>query len=532
MKSQFRNLSLSSLTLCAILGGVVQGHSQITSLFPNGDFDSPAGARGTWVEAGGGTTWSYPTTGGNPNGYGVMNGAGGWGIWVGGNTTPLPIAPMGLVAGETYTFVQDMKTIVSGSGLAGVKIESWGPGGQISNSGDMRAPTESAVWETYYFPYTIAAGATGLKVVPLWAPGGTVGYDNIGVIVPPQPVVASILSPADYVTVSSITFTIKATASVSPGTVTNVAFYDGATLLANDPTYPYSYTYNGASVGDHTLTVVARDNNGNSAVSAEVHVNVEFVQPPPLTYPTNNAPTPIWPAANVISVYNGGGTYTSISPVNFYPWGATASRGDYQIIGGDVVTSYLGLGYAGVEVNPSYNQATALDITKMTTMHLDVWTTANQMAIKLVSTVNGAEPLLIYDAASGVITSNHWVSLDIPLSVFTNLNPQLNLAKIDQLLWVDNGDIPGPGVQNGDFYIDNVFFYNNTPLIQSPALTGTDFTCQVASQTGVNYVLQGTPSLTSATWPGLQTKAGTGRMLTFTIPTAGNPQRFFRIRAE
>lgn len=525
------NKVIVSLAVVALVG---VAKADTTVLFPDGDFDSPAGARGPWEEVGGGTTWSYPTTGGNPNGYGIMDGTGGWGIWVGGATTPIPIGPMGLVAGGTYTFVQDMKTFASlGNPPAGVKIESWGPTGLISSSGDMRAFSESAAWETYSFIYSIAPGATGIKVVPLWSAGARVGYDNIGVIVPPQPLVVEIGSPTEGSIVGT-NFTIAVSAAVSPGSVTNVYFYDGVKLLGNDTNYPYTFAVTGAALGAHELTAVAKDSAGNSATSIVVNVIVEGVAPPPLTYPVVNAPNPIWPAVNVNSMYNSSGAYTDRAPINWYPWGATSSRGDYKIVpGGSTVKSYLGLGYAGVELNPSYNPATPYDASRMTTLHLDVWTTANQLAIKMVSTANGAAPLLIYDAASGVITSNNWVSLDIPLSVFTNINPALDLTKLDQVLWVDNGDIPGPGVRLGDFYFDNVFFYNNTPVIQAPAVAGTNFTMKVASQIGISYVVQGTPVVQPTAWTSIQTNAGTGGLLNFTVPmTPGNSKRFFRVVAQ
>jgi hypothetical protein len=72
------------------------------------------------------------------------------------------------------------------------------------------------------------------------------------------------------------------------------------------------------------------------------------------------------------------------------------------------------------------------------------------------------------------------------------------------------------------------------PTIISPSVSGTDFTMQVvASQSGFNYVLQATPTLMPATWTGVQTNAGTGGTLTFTIPiTPGNPQQFFRISVQ
>ena len=547
----WRAKGVKSITLIFAAGTLLLGartaQADTTNLFPNGGFDSPAGAGGGnagWVEVfGGGTTaYAYPLTGGNPGSYGIMDNtaapAGSWAIWVGGNADPLPISPMGLVAGGTYNFVLDMKTFTSGGGFeGGVNIESWGPAGYISNSGELRAGSESAIWETYTFSVTLDAAATGIKVVPLWAQAAKVGYDNIGVVVPPQSLLASITSPAEGDTVSSIAFTINASAVVSPGNVTNVSFYDGASLIASDTTYPYSFTYNGASVGSHTLTVVAKDNQGGVTTSAAVNITVAAIALPPPPAPTNNAPTPIWPASKVINWYDSVALYPQLSPCNWTPWGSTGSRGDYTITapGGRVIKSYLGLGYAGVEVNPTYSAGLSQNLANMTTMHVDVWTKGNQLAIQLQSVfgINGNVGA-IYLLDSTVITSNVWIGLDIPLSVFTNITPTLDLTHIDQLLWIDNF---GPGIQNSDYFFDNVYFYNNTPVIQNAAKSGTNFTLQVASSnpltapTGTNYVLQATTALTPANWTSLKTNVGTGGMLTFTNPvTTGN--KFFRIKAQ
>jgi len=73
-----------------------------------------------------------------------------------------------------------------------------------------------------------------------------------------------------------------------------------------------------------------------------------------------------------------------------------------------------------------------------------------------------------------------------------------------------------------------------TPTITAPAVSGTNFTLQVASSSsGFNYVLEATPALAPTTWTGVQTNAGTGGTLNFSIPiTPGNPQRFFRINVQ
>ena len=251
-------------------------NAAVTNLFPNGDFDSPAGVPTPWIEASGGgtTTYSYPTTGGNPGGYGRMNNASGWGIWV-GQTSPTvgyAIAPLGLVAGGNYNFVMDMKNF-SGTGIGKLKIECWAGGVRIDEGPEIPASGQSGAWVTYTFNRTLVAGTTDIMIVPVAGAGSSIGYDNIGVVLPNTPLAVSITSPPNGAQVLS-NFTITATATVSPGTVTNVAFYDGAVLLGSDPSSPFSFSVTGATNGLHTLKVVARDSGGNSVTSLVVNVSV------------------------------------------------------------------------------------------------------------------------------------------------------------------------------------------------------------------------------------------------------------------
>jgi len=159
-------------------------------LFPDGDFSA---GKGTWLEGGSlDPGFSYPATGGNPGGYGIMDGTtSGWGIWVGGQYTPFSLASLGLTAGATYDFVMDMIALTDG-GNPGLKIESWDSSGMIGSSGEMRDHDVTGNWATYTYEYTIPADATGLKIVPLWGKNNaSYGYDNIGVI--PEPATLALL---------------------------------------------------------------------------------------------------------------------------------------------------------------------------------------------------------------------------------------------------------------------------------------------------------------------------------------------------
>ena len=78
---------------------------------------------------------------------------------------------------------------------------------------------------------------------------------------------------------------LGATATVSSGTVTNVAFFAGATLLGAAQTNPYKVTSSSLAAGDYSLTAVATA-AGVSATSAVVNISV--VSPVALS---NSAPT-------------------------------------------------------------------------------------------------------------------------------------------------------------------------------------------------------------------------------------------------
>ncbi|MSU58859.1 MAG: hypothetical protein EXS35_11955 [Pedosphaera sp.] len=262
--------------------------------------------------------------------------------------------------------------------------------------------------------------------------------------------------------------------------------------------------------------------------------------PPPvvINYPTNNAPTPPARAPSVVkSMYNSSGTYTDVPIDNWYAgWsGNPGGNSDFGITNppSPTVTStvkkYLGLNYAGVE----FYGGNHVDATGLNTLHVDLWTpNANQFGIQLVSLVTGTQAGQVnFTPASGTITTNGWVSLNIPLTQFTAANPNLILTNLEQLLWIDN---QAGGYVNGNFYIDNVYFYATAtpPTIVAPAVGGGNFTAQSASQLGFNYVLQGTTSLSPVSWTNIQTNAGTGGTLSFTVPVAGNPQRFFRIKVQ
>jgi YVTN family beta-propeller protein len=107
------------------------------------------------------------------------------------------------------------------------------------------------------------------------------------------PTVSLTAPTANAVFTQGTAITISATAADSDGTVTQVQFFDGATLIGTDTTAPYSMSLTNATVGAHSFTAVATDNAGATTTSAVVSVTVNAtanVAPTVnLTAPTANA---------------------------------------------------------------------------------------------------------------------------------------------------------------------------------------------------------------------------------------------------
>ena len=70
---------------------------------------------------------------------------------------------------------------------------------------------------------------------------------------------------------------ISVDAADSDGSVTMVEFFEGSTLLGEDTTAPYSFTWSGAAEGEYSLTAKATDNEGGSrtSLSTEITVSVQ-----------------------------------------------------------------------------------------------------------------------------------------------------------------------------------------------------------------------------------------------------------------
>jgi len=78
------------------------------------------------------------------------------------------------------------------------------------------------------------------------------------------------------------TITITADACDVDGSIIKVEFFDGVSKLGEDTTEPYSFSWAGATVGQHSLTAKATDNDDKTTTSATVNITVIASIPDPV----------------------------------------------------------------------------------------------------------------------------------------------------------------------------------------------------------------------------------------------------------
>ena len=110
-----------------------------------------------------------------------------------------------------------------------------------------------------------------------WTPFGAGGYSysrsTPAAVTAPKPTVTLTNPAAGTVFASPASLKLGATASVSSGTVTNVSFFAGSTLLGSATSSPFKVTGGSLSAGSYNLTAVATA-AGVSATSSVVSISV------------------------------------------------------------------------------------------------------------------------------------------------------------------------------------------------------------------------------------------------------------------
>ena len=182
-------------------------------LFPNGDFENGSAFWADGEVSGGADpySFSYPTNGGNDDGYGIIDATAAddttsFGIWVANGDDFLTLDSLGLSAGSTYLFSQDM-IILSGENLGRFKIDFFNGTSFVSTTNKLSAELlgDGTTWETYEYEIQIPEGVDQIKVVPESGISSSVGFDNIGFDPTPilPPVEPPVVEPSEAATLTT-----------------------------------------------------------------------------------------------------------------------------------------------------------------------------------------------------------------------------------------------------------------------------------------------------------------------------------------
>ncbi|MFL5764265.1 MAG: PQQ-dependent sugar dehydrogenase [Bacteroidia bacterium] len=170
---------------------------------------------------------------------------------------------------------------------------------------------------------TLERPIPGTRLAPTGTSGGSA-----------NPVV-SITSPANNTTYSNPSnITINANAGVSGASITKVEFYSGSSLIGQDLSNPYSYTWMNVGTGTYSITAKAYSSSGTSAVSSAITVIVQGCATPVITAmgPTTMCSGNVTLKTTAVS----GGSYqwkkdgVNISGATASTYTASSS-GDYQV---------------------------------------------------------------------------------------------------------------------------------------------------------------------------------------------------------
>jgi len=200
-------------------------------------------------------------------------------------------------------------------------------------------------------------------------------------------------------------------------------------------------------VNKNNLGLIIYENLGTNLTNFYAD-NIYFYEVP--TTPTVAAPDPTLAAANVISLFSN--VYTDVTVDTWRtPWSAAATVFSDVTIAGNDTKKYENLGFVGIETTSN-----TVDASTMTHIHMDVWSPDfTSLSIKLVdfgpnNAFGGGDDTEHEISITGP-AQGQWVSLDIPLSDFTNLTSRANIA---QYILV------GQPFEVTDVFIDNIYFHN------------------------------------------------------------------------
>ena len=191
-------------------------------------------------------------------------------VTVSGSANQPPAISLTVPSGTGYTAPASITLAVDASDPEGSAVEVTFYAGTTLLGTDTAAPY-SLSWSG------VTAGSYALTARARDAAGLTTTSATVGVTVSAsanQPPTVSLNVPNGNAYDLGTAIALTATAADSDGTLVSVEFYVGNVRISTDSTSPYAVTWSNSTVGQHSLTAVARDNSGGVAVSSAQTVQI------------------------------------------------------------------------------------------------------------------------------------------------------------------------------------------------------------------------------------------------------------------
>jgi hypothetical protein len=284
--------------------------------------------------------------------------------------------------------------------------------------------------------------------------------DPITLVVNQAPTV-SITSPANNAVISSgSNVVINATAADSDGSITKVEFFQGATLLGQSVTSPYSFTWNAPASGSYSLTAKATDNRGTSTTSSVVAVVAN--QAPTVSISTPS--TVYYNGEAIVISTTAADADGSVSKVEFY-------QGSTKL--GESSTSPYGFIWANLEVGSYSLTAKAYD-------NNGAVTTSNAITITVNRTSYGIDRTNVLPGETPVITASG------------RYGSAVNQVEYETKAFDNNANTKWFGLQSTTPYVTSFIQYqfpsNNSYVITEYAITSAN---NIPARDPKSWVLEG-----------------------------------------
>ena len=361
----------------------------------------------------------------------------------------------------------------------------------------------------------------------------TLSGANLPTNTPPTVSLSSPTNNASFTAGDNVT--LQANANDSDGSVAQVEFFVGATLLGTATGSPYSFTWSAVPAGNYSLTAKATDNQGAAATSGAVSITVN--------------PANVSPSVTIISPTIGA---VLIAPATFTVQ-ATASDSDGSVAQVEFFNETISLGIDSTSpYSASANNLAAGPYTLSAVATDNLGATATNSVnivvdapptVTITSPTNSATftapaNITITAAASdsdGPISKVEFFEGVIRLGETTNAPYSTVWSNVVSGSYLITAKATDEGGTVGTSIPVSITVNSNAAArvtLLNPLASGNRFSFSFSAESNRTYTVEHTTTLSPVNWQTLTNMVGNGNVLSAADAIQAETQQFYRVHAE